>query len=208
MVLCGLAREAKDAAELVRRGADAVIVGWGSKGAKSDGAKDAGPAIAGAWIEGDADASQYKDAGFDFVAFDPDRTASTAVLADDIGYVLCLPKEASDNDLRALEGFQLDAIDIGKIEGALTVRRQMDLRRIFAFARKPMMAHVSSDIASRTLQALRDTNVLVVAAEQAGDIEKLRAAIDALPPRTRRKDDHDRPSALVPATQSAADDED
>ena len=206
MVLCGLAKDAKDAAELARRGADAVIIGAGGRGARPEGAAEA--AIAGAWIEGDADAAQYKDAGFDFVAFDPDRTASTAVLAEGIGYVVALPKDASDNDLRALESFQLDAIDIGRIEGSLTVRRQMELRRIFGLTRKPLLAHIAGDTSGPALQALRDTNVLLVASEDPSDIEKLRAAIDALPPRQRRRDDPDRPTPLVPAAAAVSDEDD
>lgn len=206
MVLCGLAKDARDGAELARRGADVVIIGAGGRAAKPEGAADSG-AIAGAWIEGEADAAQYRDAGFDFVVFDPDRTASTAVLAEGIGYVIALPKDASDNDLRALEGFQLDAIDIGRIEGALTVRRQMELRRIFGLTRKPLLARVSGDLAGPPLQALRDTNVVIVAAEQGAEIEKLRKAIDALPPRARRRDDGDRPTPLVPAAAAIGDDD-
>jgi hypothetical protein len=207
MVLCGIAKDAKDAADLAKRGADVVIVGSNGKAARPENATDAGASIAGAWIEGEADASQYKQAGFDFVAFDPDRTASTAVLEDGIGYVLALPHDAADNDLRALEGFQLDAIDIGKVEKTLTVRKQMDLRRISALTRKPLLAHVSGDISGPSLQALRDTNVMIVASEHGGDIEKLRKAIDALPPRTRRRDDGDRPSPLVPASAAVGGEE-
>ena len=207
MVLCGLAKEAKDAAELASRGADVVVVGTHGRAARAETAS-AGDAITGAWIEGEADAAAYKDAGFDFVAFDPDKTASTSVLAEGIGYVLALPKDASDNDLRSLEGFQLDAIDIGKIEGSLTVRRQMELRRIFGLTRKPLLAHVSGDISGPALQALRDTNVLLVASDNAGDIERLRKAIDGLPPRTRRRDDADRPTPLVPAAVGGDGDDD
>lgn len=207
MVLCGLAKDVKDAADLASRGADVVVIGTNGKAAKPEGADGIG-AIAGAWIEGEVDAAAYKDAGFDFVAFDPDKTASTSVLSEGIGYVVALPKDASDNDLRALESFQLDAIDIGKIDGTLTVRRQMDLRRIFGLTRKPLLAHVSGDISIPSLQALRDTNVLLVASEHGGDIERLRKSIDGLPPRARRRDDDNRPTPLVPASVGGDDDDD
>ena len=207
MILCGIARDAKDAAELAKRGADAVIIGGNGKAARAEDTGHADTAIAGAWIEGEADASQFKQAGFDFVAFDPDRTASTAVLEEGIGYVLALPLDASDNDLRALESFQLDAIDIGKVDKTLTVRRQMELRRISALTRKPLMAHVAGDITGPSLQALRDTSVMIVASEHGGDIEKLRKAIDELPPRSRRRDDGDRPTPLVPASAAVGGDE-
>jgi hypothetical protein len=207
MVLCGLAKDAKDAADLAKRGADVVIVGANGKGSRPEGAKEAGDAIPGAWIEGEADAAQYKAAGFDFVAFDPDKTASTAVLEENIGYVLALPTDASDNDLRSLESFQLDAIDIGKVDRTLTVRRQMELRRIFGLTRKPLMAHVPGEISGPSLQALRDTSVLIVASEHASDIEKLRKMIDALPARTRSRRDDDRPMPLVPASAAVGGDD-
>lgn len=52
---------------------------------------------------------------------------------------------------------------------------------------------------------LRDTNVLVVVAADAAGVEKLRKTIDALPPRSRRKDSDDRPVPLVPQSASVGD---
>jgi hypothetical protein len=203
MLLGGLARDARAAAELARRGADFVIV---QKAAPGDG-KECGDAIAGALIEGDADATAYKDGGFDFVIFDPDRTSSTAVLEENVGYVMIAPRDASDTDLRAIEAFQLDAVDVGELKGPLTVRRQMELRRIFGLTRKPLFATVAADISVAALQALRDTNVAAVMADSGDHVDRLRKTIDALPPRTRRRDD-DRPTPLVPrAAPGAGEDE-
>jgi hypothetical protein len=198
MLLGGMAKDARGGADLARRGADFVVL---QRAAPGD-AKECGEAIAGALIEGDADAKAYKDGGFDFVLFDPDRTSSTAVLEENIGYVMLVPKDAGDNDLRAIEAFQLDAVDVGELRGTLTVRRQMELRRVSGLTRKPLIAAVSPDISVPALQALRDTNVVAVLAESDG-IERLRKTIDALPPRARRRDD-DRPTPLVPRTTAGA----
>jgi hypothetical protein len=195
MLLGGMAKDARGAADLAKRGADFVVL---SKAAPGD-AKDVGAGIAGALIEGEADAKAYREGGFDFVVFDPDKTASTAVLDDTVGYVMLLPKDASDIDLRAIESFQLDAIDVGDIKGSLTVRRQIELRRIFSLTRKPLFAAVPADISVPALQALRDTNVIGAMADSGDGIERLRKSIDALPPRARRKDD-ERPTPLVPRT--------
>jgi hypothetical protein len=195
MLLGGLAKDAKSAADLTKRGADFVLL---AKAAPGD-AKDAGGAIAGAIIEGEADAKAYREGGFDFVVFDPDKTSSTAVLDDAIGYVMLLPKDATDVDLRSIESFQLDAIDVGEIKGSLTVRRQIELRRVFGLTRKPLLAAVPADITVPALQALRDTNVIGIIVEGGDAVERLRKTIDALPPRTRRKDE-DRPTPLVPRT--------
>jgi hypothetical protein len=203
MVLGGVAKDARSAADLAKRGADFVLL---LKAAPAD-ARECADVVCGALIEGDADAKAYREGGFDFVAFDPDRTASTAVLEENIGYVMTVPRDASDADLRAIEAFQLDALDIGELKGSLTVRRQMDLRRVSGLTRKPLIASIPADIAVQALQALRDTNVIAVTADSGDAIERLRKTIDALPPRARRRDE-DRPTPLVPRAAATAGDAD
>jgi hypothetical protein len=206
MVLVGLAKDAKEAADLAKRGADAVVV----SNTRPDAAKDVPGTIAGAVIAGkqDDEAKAYREGGFDFVVFDPNQASATALLDDQIGYVLTLPRDIDEQDMRALESFQLEAIDVGTIDGGLTVRRQIEFRRIFALTRKPLWARVKGDLSVLELQALRDTNIIVVAAEKAEDVEKLRTTIDALPPRVRRRDADERPTPLVPRTVSVEDDDD
>jgi hypothetical protein len=201
LVLAARCDDASSAAELARRGADAVIVGSAKSAAATGAAAGIKDTIAGAWLPGKqaGEAKAYREAGFDFIVFDPDRTAATAVLDEDAGYVMALPSGLSDAETRALESFQLDAIDVGKIEGPLTVRKQMDLRRLFAMTRKPLMAAVPGDVDAAELEALRDANVVVVVAQDAAAAERLRKTIDALPPRRRRKDE-ERPTPLVPRT--------
>ena len=194
MLLAATAKDASAAADLVKRGADAVILGAPGSAAAAAPADT----LAGAWIGDKSDAKAMKDGGFDFVVFDPDKTPSTAVLEESIGYVLVLPGDTTDIELRSIEGFQLDAIDVGRLDGGLTVRRQLDLRRVFALTRKPLMATVPGTITVPELQALRDTNVAIVAADSADAVGRLRKAIDELPPRSRRKDDGERPTPLVP----------
>ncbi|MDP9237865.1 MAG: hypothetical protein M3P30_10820 [Chloroflexota bacterium] len=205
MVLAALARDAQAAEEMGRRGADVVIVEANGAAPGPGIAKDG--AVVGARIAGrtDNEAKSYKDAGYDFVVFNPDEAAATALLEENIGYVMAAPADLSDTEWRTLEAFQLDAIDIGAIDGAMTVRRQIDLRRILGMARKPLMATVSGDISVAALQTLRDTNIVVVIAADGAAVEKLRKTIDALPPRSRRKDLDDRPLPLVPQSASVGD---
>ena len=166
-------------------------------------------AIAGAWIQGsgEGEAKKYREAGYDFVVVDPNRSSATALLDEDIGYVIALPSDLTDAEVRALEGFQLDALYVGAITGNLTVRRQIDLQRVFALTRKPLMATVPDRITSAELQALRDTNVPVVVVEGGDAVEALRKKIDELPPRARRKDDSDRPLPFVPRTAGVSEEE-
>ena len=205
LVLVGRASDARDAAELTQKGADVVVIGNPADGELD--VKSIGCESVGAWITGGITATQLKERGFDFVVFDPDETPSTAVLADDIGYVMHLPEGVDDTTLRTIESFQLDAISVGTVESALTVRKQIELRRIFGLTRKPLAAAVAADISVEELQALRDTNVAVITCEGAANVERLRATIDALPPRSRRKDD-ERPTPLVPRSTAAAGEDD
>lgn len=196
MLLLGVAKDTKEAADMAKRGADAVVV----SGVRPEAAKELSSTIAGAAIAGktEDESKAYREGGFDFVLFDPNHATATALQDEKIGYILTLPRDLEESEVRTLEAFQLDAIDIGAVEGALTVRRQIDLRRTYAMTRKPLMAHVKGDIPLRELQALRDTNVVIVAVERADDVERLRKTIDSLPPRTRRRDSDDRPTPLVP----------
>ena len=206
MVLAGVAKDAKDAADFTKRGADVVVL----TSARPEAAKDLDGAVAGAAIGGkqDDEAKAFREGGFDFVAFDPNQASATALLDEQVGYVLTLPRDFDEQDLRALESFQLDAIDVGAIDGGLTVRRQIELRRIYALTRKPLWARVKADISVLELQALRDTNIIVVAVDKADEIETLRKTIDALPPRARRRDGEDRPTPLVPRAIAAEEEDD
>ena len=200
MVLAALTADPAAVADLARRGADAVIVDLSrSSGAPpKPAATDA--VVVGAFIgaKAEGESAACKEAGYDFVVFDPDTAAAAALQEESIGYVLVLPQDLSDADVRTLEGLQLDAIDVGPIDRALTVRRQLDLRRVFGMTRKPMMARLRADVSGAELQALRDTNVVIIATDSADAVDRLRKTIDALPPRRRRKESEERPTPLVP----------
>jgi len=206
MLLAGLAKDAQAAAELRRRGADVVIVGSPDRAAPREPLALEN-AVVGAGIAGkdDDEAKAYREASYDFVVFDPNKASATALLDEVVGYVAVLPHDLSDSELRTLESFGLDALDIGQVSGALTARRLIDLRRIYAMTRKPLMARVEGNISGPMLQALRDANVVIVAAERPDDVERLRKAIDALPPRSRGKAE-DRPTPLVPHATAAGED--
>lgn len=210
LVLAGMAKDARDGAELGRRGADVVVLGAANAPAKPDAARELKDVPVGVWIAGSADneSQACREAGCDFVVFDPDRASATALLDEGIGYVMRMPGDLSDSDIRALEGFGLDALEVGAIKGTLTVRRQMELRRLTAMTRKPLMAEIQASLSVTELQALRDAGVAVVITQGADNVEKLRKAIDALPPRSRRRDGEERPVPLVPQAATGAEEDD
>lgn len=205
MVLLGFAKDVRDAAEMAKRGADAVVV----SGAKPEAGKELSSTIAGASTNGktEGESTAYHEGGFDFVVFDPNHASATALQDEKVGYILTLPHDFEESEIRTLEAFQLDAIDIGSVEGALTVRRQIDLRRTYAMTHKPLLAHIKGDISMRELQALRDTSVVLVAVDRVDDVERLRKTIDSLPPRPRRRDGDDRPMPFVPRPTAGDGDE-
>lgn len=209
MVLAALTADSAAVADLARRGADAVIVDLTRSSGAPPRPVAADGSIVGAFIgaRAEGESAACKEAGYDFVVFDPEVATATALMEENIGYVLVLPQDLSDADVRTLEGLQLDAIDVGPIDRALTVRRQLDLRRVFGMTRKPLMARLRADVSGAELQALRDTNVVVIVADSADAVDRLRKTIDALPPRRRRKESEDRPTPLVPQTPTGTGEE-
>jgi hypothetical protein len=147
--------------------------------------------------------ASLKQASIDFLAFE-DESASADVLLDaEMGYVLTLGGDPSDILLRTMADFPLDALWLPDWHGPLTVRAQLELRRIYLLARTPLLVPVRADIGAGDLECLRDTGVVGVAVDGhehgAWDrLPALRKAIDGLPPpRVRRREE--RPEAVLPA---------
>jgi hypothetical protein len=159
-------------------------------------------------------AGVLKQAGIDFLAFEAESASADALLDTEMGYVLVLVGDPSDTLLRAMADFSLDALWLADWRGPLTVRSQLELRRIYLLARTPLLVPVHADISAGDLECLRDTGVVGVAVDGhehgAWDrLPALRKAIDGLPPpRTRRREE--RADAVLPArtlVPSSAEDE-
>lgn len=162
----------------VENGAGVVVV----KGVKPQDAaaavKAAGEAACGIWpndISPDS-GTVLKEASADFLVFDAEATPAAALLEDKLGYVLTLNDAADDTYLRVLESVALDAVLLADWKGPLTLKAQVDLRRIAGLARKPLMLPVSMPIASADLECLRDAGVSVLLVD--GSEKK---ALDGLP---------------------------
>jgi hypothetical protein len=132
------------------------------------------------------------EAGADFLAFDDESTPATALLDDKLGYVLVLRDGQDDTYLRVLESLALDAVLLDGWNGPLTLRKQLELRRVAGLTRKPLMLPVSLPIESSELECLRDAGVSILAIEGSdkalAELAKLLETIEALPgPRRRRE---------------------
>jgi len=158
-------------------------------------------------------AAHLAELGLDYAVFDPEDGLATALLESKLGHVLSLENDLSDIHLRILEALPLDAILLRPRKGPLTVRQQIDLQRISALTRKPLILPVSPQVTSGELQVLREAAVVAVAveADSKGALDGLavlRKLIDELPPRQRRREE--RGEAILPRiveAPSAASDE-
>jgi len=179
-------------AEAVEKGAGAVVL----KGAKPDDVKEAsggaGEVPCGAWPkEVDAKAvAALAEAGADFLVFDAESTPANSLLEEKLGYVLALKDGQDDTYLRVLESVALDGILLDGWTGPLTLRRQVELRRVAGLTRKPLMLPVSVLVESGDLECLRDAgvSVLVVDGKALEELPSLVSMIQELPgPRRRRE---------------------
>jgi hypothetical protein len=176
---------ARDAAK-VAESADAVLL---SEDAGADAVKAAvaaGIPIGVRLPKGDrGHVAKLREAGADFFVLSEDAAAS-ALMEEEVSYILDVPGDPTDTDLRALETLQLEAILAPPVDAALTIRRSIGLRRFVAFARKPLMLPVSADIAAPELEALRELNVMLLLAP-ADVAAGLRDKVAGLPPRRQRR---------------------
>lgn len=154
--------------------------------------------------------AKLRDAGVDFVALDTD-TSANALAPEDIGFVLHLREDLSDMHLRALESLPLDALYLESGSPALTIARQIELRRVSGLARKPLLLPVRPDAQQDDLIALRESGVTLLGIDMkergaSETLSRLRGVIEALP---QRRTPRERPSeALLPRAAVASSDED
>jgi hypothetical protein len=132
------------------------------------------------------------EAGADFLVFEAESTPATALIEEKPGYVLALKDTQDDTYLRVLESLALDAILLDGWSGPLTLRKQVELRRIAGLTRKPLMLPVALPVESAELECLRDAGVSVLAVdgsdEALAELPALVSTIEALPgPRRRRE---------------------
>ena len=212
LVVCGPAPGMRAPADLLDSGLDALLLSLNPEKEANEAArwaKAAGDLPCGVRVPSAAreTVATLKQAGVDFLAFD-DESASADVLLDaEMGYVLTLSGDPSDTLLRAMADLPLDALWLADWHGPLTVRAQLELRRIYLLARTPLLVPVRADIGAGDLECLRDTGVVGVAVDGhehgAWDrLPALRKAIDGLPPpRARRREE--RPEAVLPVAALA-----
>ena len=206
----------RTAAEAAGAGADLVLL-TGRPGERelSDGVAAAGDTPCGVLL-GEADGKQLdrlQEAGVDYVVLEPQAPAS-ALQNEAVGQVLHLREELTDIQLRTLEALSIEALYLERDMSPLTIRSQIELRRVSGLSRKPLLVAIRPDALQEDLLALRDAGVLLVGIDMkersaADGLRHLRQLIDGLPRRRRSRDDAEvRIPSMTGVAESEEDDDD
>lgn len=181
-----IAETAATAAAKAAENADALLLPDDTSDDAIKAAAKNGVCVGVRLAKGDrARVTALREAGADFVVLTEEASAA-ALMDEELGYILDVPRELSDTDLRALDALSLEAILAPPVDAAFTIKRSIGLRRFVAFARKPLMLPVDAAIDAADLEALRELNVLLLLTPAAG-AAALREKVAALPPRRSRR---------------------
>ncbi len=185
------------AEESLSQGADTVIFGPITEKAPTDAfaawAKSSEKASLGIWL-GDAsddDIAKAKDAGIDYAIVSLDSSATSA-LHNELSYLLVVQEDMSDATLRMLEGLPMEAMIVDAGKGPSTLKQHLELKRLASFSRLPLFLRIEAEPSLKTLEAYREAGVVALlldSSHASALLSSLRKAVDALPPRRRRRDD-------------------
>ncbi len=198
--------EANKAEEAAKKGADIVIIDGGDSGKVKEFAKKAPDLLLGARPQKTEreNIASLRQAGADFVVLETEAGLAEALLEENVGFVLDFRGEAEDTRLRLLGDLGLDALITPAPDGTLTIERLLELRRVTALSRTPLLVELSADADASRLQALRESGVagVIIDGSSLSKLGKLRETIAALPPRGRRREE--RSQAVVPSAAAVA----
>ena len=153
-----------------------------------------------------ADATAALEAGADFLLFNDAAADATSVVETSLGYVAIVAPGTDDPTIRLLRLLDLDAVLIAAPGEQMTVRQQLQTRRIADLARKPLFAHVEATVSTTTLELWRDAGIAAVLAPASAAAALLAAAADVMPPREPKKES--RADAILPAPRASDDNDD
>jgi hypothetical protein len=192
----------------LREGADAVVVVSAkvppARTLKAT-AKALGEIPFGIWFEGDAQNLKTLDgAGVDFVVFSPDKMPLASIEIDKPGRVAGIPFDLEDSLIRTLSELPVDAVIINSPGTApLTLQDLMRFRRLGDWINKPLLAVVPAPITGDEIKALWDAGIDALVVSLSGEnqaaFKELRATLDGLTLKTKRK--WMRASAIVPVVK-------
>ena len=197
MLLVGLATRnaARSAGDAHSAGADALLLtGRPKQGELAEvvAAAEALPIGLGLEEVDSGDLEGFRGAGADFVALEM-RTPATALLNEELGFILRLRDDVTDVQLRTLDALPINAIYVERNRTPLTIERQLELRRISGLTRKPLLLAIPPDATQEHLLSLRESGVALLGldldAHDADSLRALRTLVDELPKHRARRDE-------------------
>jgi len=198
--------ESNKAEEAAKKGADAVIVDGGDAGKVKEFAKKAPNVLLGSRPQKPdrENVASLRQGGADFIVLEADSGLAEALLEENVGFVLAARAQLEDTGLRLLGDLGLDALITTVPDGALTIERLLELRRVSALSRTPLLVEVPADAEASRLQALRESGVagVIIDGSSVGKLGKLRETIAGLPARGRRREE--RGDAVLPTAAAVA----
>lgn len=155
-----------------------------------------------------ADVVSARDAGADFFVFDDGTTHAAALATEDIGAVLVLGADQQEDRLRAVAAIDLDALVVEVEPGTVTVRGQIELRRVATMTGAPLLVSVQEQAPdTAALEAWRDAGAPLVLVPAALTESTLAAAAEVPAPQRRRRE-RDVPMLGAPPHVPDLDDDD
>lgn len=203
------AGDANKAEEASKKGADGVIIDGADPGKTKDVTGQAAGPVGVRPTTGDRrTVSALRDGGADFVVLESESASAEATLEERIGFVLEYRGEADDTGLRLLGDLGLDALIVPTPHERMTLAELLKLRRLAALTRVPLFTAIKHDADPGYLHVLRDAGVagVIVDSSAIGKLGDLKARIESLPARGRRREE--RAEAVLPSAATSSHDED
>jgi len=201
VIVVGLASSVAEAQAAAEVGADAVIL----EGASAEGLSlkvPVGVRIADATKD---EVAAAQASGADFFLFDDGTTHAAALTVEEMGAVLMLGADQDEQRLRSVAAIDLDAVVVEADADTITVREQIELRRVAAMTGATILLQAIGRPTTAMLEAWRDAGAPAVLVPAADVAATMAAAIEVSAP---RKSGERRLPVLGGLTQEAPDDED
>jgi len=128
-----------------------------------------------------------QDAGADFFVFDDGRTHAAALTVENMGSVLLLGADQDEQRLRSVSAIDLDAVLVEAEADLITVREQVELRRVAALTGASVLLKSIGRPDAAILEAWRDAGAPAVLVA-AGDVASVLAAAREVPAPRRTTD--------------------
>ena len=183
---------------------DAIVVSWTSWDKRA--AKGIGDALKDRLWGAQTDeidqeqAAQLKEIGCDFIVFEPETTAGAVLNDEDLGKVMALGSDLTEEVARAIHELSIDSALFSPKEEMLplTVGRLIGIQKVRGLLDKPFLLDAPLDLESAVLESLRNGGItgLVVELTSAGAVAPTREAIAKIP--RRRPEGRSRNIPLVP----------